>query len=104
MFDTAAVRLGTCEEITVAQEKVQNADIFARDPIACSFTVLDATGAARNDLVVIGVHLASGQGLVANHNRAMDVLRDRLGGLFDGTPFASTERDVIIGGDFNANR
>jgi endonuclease/exonuclease/phosphatase family metal-dependent hydrolase len=104
MFDTAAARLGICEEITVAEERVQNSDIFARDPLACSFTLLDAAGAARNDLVVMGVHLASGQDKVTNHNRAMTVLRQRLAGLFSGTPFATAERDVIIGGDFNANR
>ena len=53
MFDSSAARLGACEEITVAEERLQDADIFARDPLACSFTFLDGAGAARNDLVVI---------------------------------------------------
>jgi len=104
MFNTAAVRLEHCEEIVVSEERIQDADIFARDPLACAFTLLDDSGAPANDLVVIGVHLASGQTLVANHNRAMQVLQERLVELFDGTPFSATERDVIIGGDFNADR
>ena len=103
MFDTASIRLGTCQEIAVSEERVQDADIFFRDPLACSFTFLD-DGRTRNDLVVVGVHLAANQNLVVNHNRAMAVLRQRLTTLFADGTFRNTERDVLIGGDFNANR
>jgi endonuclease/exonuclease/phosphatase family metal-dependent hydrolase len=103
MFDTGSVRLGTCHEIAVPEERVQDADIFPRDPLACSFTFLD-DGRTRNDLVVVGVHLAANQNLVTNHNRAMTVLRQRLATLFTDGTFPTAERDVLIGGDFNANR
>ncbi len=104
MYDTAAVRLDRCHEITVAAENADGKDIFDRDPLACLLTFLEPGGQARNDLVVVGVHLASGQENVANHNRAMAVLRDRLESLFEGGSLPRAERDVLIAGDFNASR
>jgi endonuclease/exonuclease/phosphatase family metal-dependent hydrolase len=103
MFDTTSVRLGTCQELALPEERVQDADIFFRDPLACSFTFLDGVQ-TRNDLVVVGLHLAANQNLVTNHNRAMAVLRRRLTTLFSDGTFPNAERDVLIGGDFNANR
>jgi hypothetical protein len=104
MFDSSAVRLGNCLEIAIPAEKVEKADIFFRDPLACSFTFLDSSGQSRNDLVLVGVHLAANQRLVMNHNRTIAVLRQRLATLFSNGTFPSAERDVLIGGDFNASR
>lgn len=57
-----------------------------------------------NDLVVIGVHLKSGQFRNAAHNAEMAALAGAFSGAFDGNPFSDDEIDVVIAGDFNANR
>lgn len=104
LFDSASVRREACQEFVVAQERVNGSDIFARDPLACRFTFLEAGGQAKNDMLVVGLHLASGQDKVSNHNRAMEVLITRLRtALSDGT-FPAGETDIFIGGDLNASR
>ncbi len=104
IFDERFVRRTACHEFEVSPTQVDGKDIFDRDPLACHFQLLDGQGAPRNDFLVVGLHLASGQHHAANHNRAMRVLKDRLRqSLSDGT-FPSGERDVLIGGDLNASR
>lgn len=65
---------------------------------------LCSVGQPENDLVVIGVHLTSGQGLVKNHNRAMEVLDTKIQELRTNGTIPSAERDLFILGDFNASR
>jgi endonuclease/exonuclease/phosphatase family metal-dependent hydrolase len=103
LFDTRAARVERCVEIAVAELELQGKDIFDRDPFVCRFTFL-RNGQPRNDLLVVGVHLASGQQLNTNHNRAMLVLRQRLLTLMTNGTFPAGERDVLIAGDFNASR
>src|SRR4029450_8114162 len=95
MFDTTSVRLGTCQEIALPEERVQDGDIFSRDPWACSFTFLDGVQ-TRNDLVVVGLHLAANQNLVTNHNRAMAVLRQRLATIVHHRDVAHRERRGVV--------
>ena len=61
-------------------------------------------GQGRNDLIVIAVHLKSGQFLVENHNAAMARLVSRLGQAQLGGQLPMGETDVLIAGDFDANR
>ena len=100
----STVRREMCKELTVDELKVQGKDIFDRDPLACQFTVVGEDGKDRNDLIVVGLHLASGQHLNQNHDKAMQILRAKLADALQGNPFPSEERDVVIGGDMNANR
>lgn len=103
LYDQNFVRMDQRVEFTVDLEMLNGKDIFDRDPLACKFTFLDE-GTAKNDLIVVGVHLASGQYKVANHNRAMSVLLTKLKGAFREGGFSSGEKDVLIAGDFNASR
>ena len=104
LFDEDFVQRGACDEFEIAELEVEGKDVFARNPLACRFTLLDAAGTAQNDLLVVGLHLASGQYLTDNHNQAMGILRERLHtALLDNT-FPSDERDILIGGDLNASR
>lgn len=104
LYDTRSVRRENCVEFTVARQEIDRKDVFARDPIACLFTFLDASGQPMNDLIVVGLHLASGQRNVRNHNAAMAILANRIDqALTDGT-FPAGERDILIGGDLNASR
>jgi endonuclease/exonuclease/phosphatase family metal-dependent hydrolase len=103
LHDTTKARRNACHEFEIPLRQVQGKDIAARDPLACHFTFLAPSGDARNDLVVVGVHLAAGQDANINHNEGMRELADRLPAVFDGDPFPSAERDVVIAGDFNAN-
>jgi len=104
LYDETAVRRNHCEEFQVPATKVQGSDIFARDPLACHLTFLDGSGAAKNDLLVVGLHLASGQDKTQNHDQAMHTLRLRLRGALTGGTFPAGERDILLGGDLNASR
>jgi endonuclease/exonuclease/phosphatase family metal-dependent hydrolase len=104
LYDSSAARRDRCIEITVPLTKVQDKDIFDRDPLACSFTFLGSGGAARNDLLVVAVHLAAGQHLATNHDSAMALLSRKLRDLTTNGTFSANERDVLIAGDFNASR
>ena len=104
VYDSSTVRKDTCVEFDIPEQQVQKKDIFERDPLACRFVFLNGKGEVQNDLIVVGVHLASGQALVANHNTAMKVLRTRLAQAFSDGTFPAGEKDVVIGGDFNASR
>ncbi|MGH9893880.1 MAG: hypothetical protein ACREA0_18230, partial [bacterium] len=104
LYDSSTARKEKCVEIDVPPQQDNGKDVFERDPLACLFVLLDAAGQDKNDLIVVGLHLASGQQLVNNHNTAMEVLRTRLHqALADGT-FPAGERDILIGGDLNASR
>jgi endonuclease/exonuclease/phosphatase family metal-dependent hydrolase len=104
LFDGAKVRRTACHEFPIPFERVQNKDISPRDPVACAFVLLRSDGSTANDLVVIGVHLKSKQQLNLNHNAGMARLAAQLAGAFDGSRFGVTELDVVVAGDFNANR
>lgn len=104
LWDERAVRRDTCIEVVIPFRRVQNKDIFDRDPLVCAFTFLDSTGQTKNDLLVVGVHLASGQNLVENHTVAMAELVTRLRTLMTNGTLAAGERDVLVAGDFNASR
>lgn len=103
LYDTQFVQVNEVQEFVVAPRRIQRKDIFDRDPLAAHITFLE-NGVARNDLLVVGVHLASGQGNNRNHDEAMDVLLNRIAlsqaaGELGGTD----EDDILILGDFNAN-
>lgn len=104
LYDTSAVRRDNCTEFTVAEQRIQGKDVFERDPLACMFTFLDDNAQPKNDLMVVALHLASGQALNQNHNAAMTILRDRLHQAFTDGSFPAGERDILIGGDLNASR
>lgn len=74
-----------------------------RDHLGCLYTLLAADGSSMNDLVVIGVHLKSGQGNASQHNAEMADLAREFSAAFDGNPFNEAEQDIVITGDFNAN-
>jgi len=104
LFDSDDVRREVCHEFAIPEEDVQGKDISARDPLACYFTIIGEGGSEMNDFVVVALHLASGQNNNLNHNRAMEELASRFANIFDGSPFPTTELDILIAGDFNANR
>lgn len=104
LYNTEAVRRNACHEIDVPKRRIGGGDIFSRDPLTCFFTFLDTARQPMNDLVVVALHLASGQDKAANHDTAMVVLQDRLNHLFADGTYPATEKDVLIGGDMNASR
>lgn len=104
LFDRRALRLSKCVELNFAEEKLDQKDIFTRNPLACFFGFHDPRGRSLSDFIVVGVHLASGQNRVKNHNRAMSILVERLHESLRNGTFPSGERDLLIGGDFNASR
>jgi endonuclease/exonuclease/phosphatase family metal-dependent hydrolase len=104
LYDSKVARRDGCQEIAVPPTDVQGSDIFDRDPLACQFTLLSEAGEPMNDLLVVGVHLKSGQALVQNHNAAMATLAQRIQQLRGTGPFPAAEADVLIGGDLNASR
>ncbi len=104
IYDTDRLFRGVCTDFVVPERRVQGADIFARDPLACMFTCLDENGQEQNDFIVVGLHLASGQRNNRNHNEAMSVLENRLEQALANGTFPQGENDILIMGDLNANR
>ena len=104
LYDSTAARKDLCVELNLPDEKVEDKGIFEREPLVAKFTLFDGNGRAKNDLVVVGIHLASGQDLEKNHSRAMELLRAELKRQFTNEPLLKGEKDVLIMGDFNADR
>ncbi len=103
LYDTRHVRLNSATEIPVPPTRVQGKDIFARDPLMAYFTFLH-DGQPQNDLLLVGLHLASGQRRARNHDAAMALLLRRLNeARNDGTVLPTGEFDLILGGDLNAS-
>jgi len=104
LYDIRFVRLNTVCECDLPNTQVGGKRLFDRQPLIAHFTFLDG-GEARNDLAIVGVHLASGQSRTTNHDRAMELLVDELRqARTDGDCIPSDENDILITGDFNANR
>jgi hypothetical protein len=104
LYDTRYVRLNAATEIVVPYTEVQGKDIFARDPIMAHVTFLH-NGQPQNDLLIVGLHLASGQHLNKNHDAAMALLRRKLDeARADGTVLPPGEFDIFLGGDLNASK
>lgn len=109
LWNTDAVDSTRCRTLPVegdleVTDGSKTKKVFDRKPIACHFRLLDETGMKQNDLLVVGVHLASGQHLVNNHNRAMKEIRKRIPGVLAGNSSTTGEKDILIAGDYNANR
>lgn len=104
LYDLNVVRLDTSIELAIDEQRIQGKDILEKDPLVCKFTFLDTNGDPNNDLIVIGIHLASGQPLVQNHNKAMEELCEQLHREINNNPLLTGEKDVLIAGDFNASR
>lgn len=104
LYDTRFVRLNAATEISVPRIEIQKSDVFARDPLVGYFSLLH-DGQEQNDLVVVGLHLASGQHRTRNHDQAMKILLDEIEDLRQsGVVIPSQEFDLILGGDLNASR
>lgn len=104
LFDSSAARREKCVEMQVPAMQVQNKNTFDRRPLVCAFQFIGASGARMNDLLVVAVHLASGQQLNENHDAAMTVLSRELDAMSANGVLDPRERDVLIAGDFNASR
>jgi endonuclease/exonuclease/phosphatase family metal-dependent hydrolase len=104
IFDTKFSRLNAAKEMAVVESNVQGKDIFERDPLIAHFTFLQ-NGNPRNDLTVVGLHLASGQQLTQNHDDAMATLGAGLNSWrrANDASIPRKEVDVLIGGDLNAS-
>lgn len=103
LYDDARVEALSIDELPVPREEVQGDDIFDRDPLVGYFRVRRA-GAPGNDFLAVVLHLASGQGNVANHNRAMQRFREDLHAYCQSKPALRQEKDILVGGDLNASR
>ena len=104
LYDQRRARRDSCFEIGVPEQRLNSSDIFEKDPLVCQFTFLAPDGTAMNDLIVVGLHLASGQNKRLNHNRAMEVLVDSLHRAQNDGRIAAGEMDLLVGGDLNASR
>lgn len=103
VYDTSFARPNAITEIAVPFIRINGKDIFDRNPLVGFFTLLHE-GTDQNDLVVVGLHLASGQQRTANHDAAMDRLLVELEQLrAGGTVIPANEFDILIGGDLNAS-
>lgn len=104
LFDESAVRLNAYCETNFENTRVDGKGIFDRQPLIAHFTLMQGD-TPMNDLAVVGVHLASGQHHTENHDTAMTLLRDAIADIrLTGECIPPDENDILIAGDFNANR
>ena len=102
LYDRRAARMNASEEMRAGEGiKVQGKQLFARQPLCAFFTFL-VSGESKNDLVVIDLHLASGESLTVNHDQAIQIVVQAIHQTSSCIP--PGENDVLIAGDFNANR
>lgn len=103
-YDKRYVQLNCHGEMNFPTEVIQGKQVFYRQPLFAHFTFL-YQGQPMNDLVVVGVHLASGQAKARNHDRAMQKIVEKIREARDDEwCIPQGENDILIGGDFNANR
>jgi endonuclease/exonuclease/phosphatase family metal-dependent hydrolase len=103
VYDGRFARLNAVEEIEMPNPKVQGKGLFDRQPLMAHFTFIQ-NGAERNDLVVVGLHLASGQHLTGNHDQAMRMVVQALtAARRAGRAIPAGEHDVLLVGDLNAS-
>jgi hypothetical protein len=103
VYDTRYARLNAWEEISVSNHKVQGKGLFDRQPLMGHFTFL-LNGQEQNDLLILGLHLASGQQLTDNHDQAMTTVVTKLGeARLAGTVLPPGEYDILMVGDLNAS-
>jgi endonuclease/exonuclease/phosphatase family metal-dependent hydrolase len=104
LFDTAFVALDATCETAFDDVELNGKGVFDRQGFYGHATFLD-DGARKNDLVVFGVHLASGQYHTDNHDHAMRAYASLIAEQRGSSPCVPAhEQDVLIAGDFNANR
>lgn len=104
VWDKSFARLDAHVEIYVPDIYIQGKNIYDRDPLAGHFTFIHE-GVVMNDLLVVALHLASGQSNHKNHDAAMAKLLDELDLLRDdGIVLPHNEYDILLGGDLNANK
>jgi len=103
LYNSDFILVNEVLEISVPRREIQSKDIFARDPLAVHITLLE-DGIDKNDLVIVGVHLAAGQTNHKNHDTAMNVLVSQLAMAQSSNILGGiNEKDILILGDYNAN-
>ena|GEM_PF-1978437 len=104
VYNTSKARLNGYRETKFPNIKVQDKEIFDRQPLIANFTLLK-NDIPKNDLTVVGLHMASGQHLNANHDSAMTQIVSHLQerNVADKA-LPVNEKDIVITGDFNAGR
>lgn len=103
LWDSRYARLNAAAEIPVPRIIVEGSDLFTRNPLMGHFTFLH-NGQPQNDLLIVGLHLASGKHRTRNHDAAMALLLRKLAeARTDGTVLPSGEFDILLGGNFNAS-
>jgi endonuclease/exonuclease/phosphatase family metal-dependent hydrolase len=104
LFDTARVALNAVCETDFAYKELDGRRVFERQGLYGHAALLE-DGEQRNDLVVFGVHLVPGQHKTKNHDYAMRAfvreIQEQRG---KSQCIPEGEFDVLIAGDFNANR
>ncbi|MFZ5479055.1 MAG: endonuclease/exonuclease/phosphatase family protein [Myxococcota bacterium] len=104
LYDRRAARLNAVCETSFPNDYVDGKRLFDRQPLFGHFTFL-VNGQPRNDLLVVGVHLASGQAHTKNHDQAMKTITEKiLDARAEEWCVPADEHDVLITGDFNASR
>lgn len=103
LYDTRYARLNAWEELEVPNPKIQGKGLFDRRPLMGHFTFL-RDGQTYNDLLIVGLHLASGQQLTSNHDQAMAMVITKLDeARLAGNVLPAGEYDMLIVGDLNAS-
>lgn len=96
-------KITVIEAFTISMPNIELAgkELFDRMPVALYFETKQAGKTNRNDIILINVHMASGQTNDENHAIAMIALEHALNGVL--RDHEVKESDRVILGDFNDN-
>ncbi|MFX0133497.1 MAG: hypothetical protein ACFFDN_07635 [Candidatus Hodarchaeota archaeon] len=76
-------------------------EIFDRDPQLLHIVFLDEQGNEKNDALLIGLHMISGERWNKERQRGMEILLNRLPNFLSDNGFDTNEKDIIFLGDLN---
>lgn len=109
LYNTQAVRMDTVFELVYPALRMQDSDVHDRHPLVGRFTILK-DGEAKNNFVLVNLHLASGQSLKENKATGMAMIYNDVIRLVTASSFWDEsdgengfEDDIVFLGDFNHN-
>lgn len=79
----------------------RNREIFDREPQLLHVVFLDREGKEKNDVLLIGLHLLSGEQWNKERQKGMEILLTKLPAYLSDNGFDAEEKDIVFLGDLN---
>lgn len=106
VWNSAAIRVKKSGDIEIPyiffdSDKNKDRKIFVRSPQLLNIVFLDADGREKNDILLIGLHLAAGHKWKEPRQEGMEILVSKVPEYLSSNEFDTNEKDIIFLGDLN---